>query len=236
MPVPVIRKGLVSACTRIRARVRQTVVMFRRIAAIASALFAIALLAGACTATTVIGEGRLGEPTETAATTERGDRVAPADDTSAASGEAESAAEAGGAVDEEEAEAFASLGDDELIEAWSAECRGGSDLACDVLFTITDRDSEAEALARTCGGRSDVEVRFCTPDIDPFEDRVWFDADSPGLPDVVDDCETGDLISCDFLYFRSEVGSSYEEIGNSCGGRVAIAIPDCRTALGGINP
>lgn len=198
--------------------------MFRRFAATASALFALLLLTAACTATTVIGEGRLSEPAGTETTSERGDR-APASDDTASSDDGDDAAA------ESTDDGPVSLGDDELIAAWSDVCRDGSDLACDVLFTITERDSEAETLARTCGGRSDVEVRFCTPDIEPFEDRLWFDAESPGLPDVVDDCETGDLVSCDFLYFRSEVGSRYEEIGNTCGGQVAIAIPDCRTAL-----
>ena len=199
------------------------------------------LVSTACTSTTVIGEGRLGTPTEADAAADRGDRVlASADDSADSSTEADRPDDGGsddggsddGAPDDGVSdEDIVSLGDEELIEAWSAECRDGSDLACDVLFTITERGSEAEQLARTCGGRSDVEVRFCTPDIDAFEDRLWFDAASAGLPDVVEDCESGDLISCDFLYFRSEVGSIYEELGNSCGNRVAIAVPDCRSAL-----
>lgn len=212
----------------------QTVDMFRRKAASSIALLILALIAVACSSTTVLGEGRLGAPEQSASSLD-------ASDTPDNGGEAAEETNAG-AADSGDTDAgdtlfdrddpAASLGDDELIEAWSAECLDGSDLACDVLFTITDRGSEAEEIAQTCGGRSDVEVRFCTPDIDPFEDRLWFSADSAGLPDVVVDCESGDLISCDFLYFRSEVGSTYEELGNSCGGRVAIAVPDCRSALG----
>ena len=203
--------------------------MLRRTAAPTLALLILLLLAVACTSTTVLGEGRLGASTETAAETEtdRGDRELPDGEDDAATDDPSSEE----ALPDAEEDEFASLGDDALIEAWSDECRDGSDLACDVLFTITERGSEAEALARTCGGRSDVEVRFCTPDIVAFEDRLWFDAESPGLPDVVEDCESGDLVSCDFLYFRSEVGSTYEALGNSCGNRVAIAVPDCRSAL-----
>lgn len=202
--------------------------MLRRNAAPTLALLILSLLGVACTSTTVLGEGRLGAPTETAteAETDRGDREIPDGESDTATGPSDEDALPDAAEDE-----FASLGDDALIGAWSDECSDGSDLACDVLFTITERGSEAEALAQTCGGRRDVEVRFCTPDIAAFEDRLWFDAESPGLPDVVEDCESGDLISCDFLYFRSEVGSTYEALGNSCGNRVAIAVPDCRSAL-----
>ena len=204
--------------------------MFRRKNASSIALLILALIAAACSSTTVLGEGRLGVPEQSAPALDASDTL---DDAGEATEETDADAgdtDAGETLFDRDDPA-ASLGDDELIEAWSAECLDGSDLACDVLFTITERGSEAEEIARTCGGRSDVEVRFCTPDIDPFEDRLWFSADSAGLPDVVADCESGDLISCDFLYFRSEVGSSYEELGNSCGGRVAIAVPDCRSAL-----
>lgn len=195
------------------------------------ALVTVALLVAACASTTVIGEGRLSTPVDAA--TERGDRALPETER-AAEAEIEDTATT---TDESAAQSFdddiVSLGSAELVAAWSEECTNGSDLACDVLFTMTERESDAELLAQTCGGRSDVEVRFCTADIEPFEDRLWFDATSPGLPDVVEDCQNGDLISCDFLYFRSEVGSTYEELGTSCGNRVAIAVPDCRSALAG---
>lgn len=216
--------------------------MFRPKAASSVALLILALIAAACSSTTVLGEGRLGAPEQSTPsldatdTAGAGDEAAEETDGGAAdagdTGETDTGATDAGETLFDRDDPAASLGDDELIEAWSVECLDGSDLACDVLFTITERGSEAEQIAQTCGGRSDVEVRFCTPDIEPFEDRLWFSTDSAGLPDVVLDCESGDLISCDFLYFRSEVGSSYEELGNSCGGRVAIAVPDCRSALG----
>lgn len=213
--------------SRIDPALRQTVDMFRRKAASSIALLILALIAGACSSTTVLGEGRLTERDQSERSNEASDTtgniVDEGNDPDDPADEFETRGDEPGA----------NSGDDDLIEAWSEECVDGSNLGCDILFTITERGSEAEALARTCGGRSEVEVRFCTSDIDAFEDRLWFDPESAGLPDVVTDCESGDLISCDFLYFRSEVGSSYEEIGNSCGGRVAIAVPDCRSALAG---
>ena len=36
-------------------------------------------------------------------------------------------------------------------------------------------------------------------------------------------CEAGDFVTCDVLYQASDVGSVYETLGNSCGGR---GVPD----------
>jgi hypothetical protein len=44
--------------------------------------------------------------------------------------------------------------------------------------------------------------------------------DNPILDRLWDQCEDGDGEACDELYFTSEVGSEYEEFGDTCGGRV----------------
>ena len=43
--------------------------------------------------------------------------------------------------------------------------------------------------------------------------------DNPELDALWDACEDGDGEACDELYFSSEVGSEYEEFGDTCGGR-----------------
>ncbi|MFP4511906.1 MAG: DUF2510 domain-containing protein [Acidimicrobiales bacterium] len=43
--------------------------------------------------------------------------------------------------------------------------------------------------------------------------------DNPELDALWDACEDGDGDACDELYFTSEVGSEYEEFGDTCGGR-----------------
>ncbi|HEX5631191.1 MAG TPA: hypothetical protein VFY15_05990 [Acidimicrobiia bacterium] len=43
------------------------------------------------------------------------------------------------------------------------------------------------------------------------------------LDELAERCEGGDFVSCDVLYQASDVGSAYETLGNSCGGR---GIPD----------
>ncbi len=42
--------------------------------------------------------------------------------------------------------------------------------------------------------------------------------DDPALDDLYDDCESGDLVACDDLYFQAPLGSEYEEFGSTCGG------------------
>jgi hypothetical protein len=41
--------------------------------------------------------------------------------------------------------------------------------------------------------------------------------DDPELDALYDDCEGGDLVACDDLYFDSPVGSEYESFGSTCG-------------------
>jgi hypothetical protein len=39
------------------------------------------------------------------------------------------------------------------------------------------------------------------------------------------------MTACDFLYYRSPIGSQLEEIGSTCGGRINVALPDCRSTI-----
>jgi hypothetical protein len=68
-------------------------------------------------------------------------------------------------------------------------------------------------------------------DIDPLEFDGGFDGggsgfqqgmsygDNPTLDRLWDACDAGDGAACDELYFTSEIGSDYEEFGDTCGGR-----------------
>jgi len=124
------------------------------------------------------------------------------------------------------------LGGSAQLASLLADCQDGSDLACDVLFQISTFDSPEEEAAVTCGGRSDVEVTFCTEGVEALQDELVFDPDSDGIEAVVELCEDdGDMTACDFLYYRSPVDSELQEVGNTCGGRVSVATPDCRTLL-----
>ncbi len=120
----------------------------------------------------------------------------------------------------------------ESTSAGAISARATSDMACDILLSISMPDSDLEAIALGCGGRGAAFDSFCTEGIEVAgPDSIWFSDDSPGIGDIVAGCEAGDMTSCDFLYFRSDYDSELEQVGNSCGGRIDIAIPDCRTAL-----
>lgn len=56
--------------------------------------------------------------------------------------------------------------------------------------------------------------------------------DNPVLDALWDRCEDGDGAACDELYFTSEIGSDYEEFGDTCGGRVEAGTVYCTDELG----
>lgn len=121
------------------------------------------------------------------------------------------------------------IGSASQIQSLVVDCEAGSDLACDILFQVSEFSSEDEQIGVECGGRGENELLFCTEGIRVSDDGLWFDEDSPGLPAVVTACEGGDMTACDFLFFRSAVGSDFEIIGNTCAGLTEVALPDCRT-------
>lgn len=133
--------------------------------------------------------------------------------------------------DVEIAEGFG-LGGAEQLQSLLADCKNANDLACDILYQISAFDSPEEDAAVTCGGRTDVAVTFCTAGIDAGEDELVFDPDSAGLERVIETCQVdGNMTACDFLYYRSPIDSEFQEIGGTCGGRVNVAVPDCRSII-----
>jgi hypothetical protein len=124
------------------------------------------------------------------------------------------------------------LGGAEQLQGLLADCEDGNDLACDILYQISAFDSPEEDAAVTCGGRTDVAVTFCTAGIDAGEDELVFDPDSAGLERVIEACQVdGNMTACDFLYYRSPIDSEFQEVGGTCGGRVNVAVPDCRSVI-----
>lgn len=191
------------------------------------------LLATACSSTTVVARDSRPAASEDAGA-DQGD-AAPDDDSDATrdgdtSGEPTPDPDPTAVAprDVEENSGFG-LGGEDQIAGLMADCEADSDLACDILYQLSEFDSDEEALAIRCGGRSDVDVLFCTDDIQNEGEFLHFDVESPGLVDLVTACEEGDMTACDFLYFRSPIGSTFEQIGNTCGGRTSVALPDCRT-------
>lgn len=178
------------------------------------------LAATACSSTTSV---QTGERQSVAKPTETGESTLPAGD--AETSDAEATPEQLTVEDQQLAE---------RIDGLVRDCIEGSDLACDILFAVTEARSPQEAVALDCGGRGFDDTRgFCTSGVTRDEGEFFFDASSPGLADIADGCRDGDMTACDFLYFRSEFESDYEELGDGCGGRTDIAVPDCRTLFPG---
>lgn len=206
-------------------------------------LIAIMLAAASCT-TTAVGTGERTSATEVANSSgstdasDSGDTDSDTDSTdqsadSSRSGDADESdgADPSSARDLQTAPGFR-LGGAEQLDALSNDCIDGNDLACDILFQVSGFDSDEEETAVTCGGRSEIEVTFCTDGIDVDGAELVFAENSEGLAGIITACrDAGDMTACDFLFFRSPLGSDTEIIGATCGERVEVAIPDCRTFL-----
>ncbi len=94
--------------------------------------------------------------------------------------------------------------------------------ACDDLYLSAPIDTGYEAFGSTCGGRTDELVGGCAAEFGADEGGD-FDAeafgDDPGNDALYVACDDGDLNACDVLFFNSALGSEYELLASSCGGR-----------------
>ena len=195
-------------------------------------LAAAALFVAACSSTTVVARD------ERPAAEASSDADGTTDSTPDEDTDAEAASDPDAATEDIEAEIERAkvdgfgLGGAEQLDSLLDDCEQSSDLACDVLFQLSAFDTVEETTALTCGGRSENTVEFCTEGIESQGDSPAFEIDSEGLDAVVELCtDDADMTACDFLFYRSPVGSEFEQLGGTCGGRVAVAVPDCRTFL-----
>lgn len=192
---------------------------------------ALALFVSACSSTTVVAETQRQAAPELDIDPVDGADVSVED--GASDSQATDSAETDGALSPsqlEEEDSFG-LGGSDQLRSLMRDCAADNDMACDILYQISAFDSPEEDMAVTCAGRSETTVFFCTQGIEQVSGEFAFDPASPALPGIVEACEQGDFTACDFLYFRSPIGSEFEEIGNTCAGRTQVAVPDCRTAF-----
>lgn len=110
---------------------------------------------------------------------------------------------------------------DASVAELRSECEAGTLSACDQLYLDTPPDSEDEAFAMTCGGR------------DPGGGHegdcvITYEGD-----EIRQACATGDLSSCDELYWATPEGSELEAFAMTCGGRSDDEHPGtCEEAFG----
>ena len=123
-------------------------------------------------------------------------------------------------------------GDDSRLDRMYDECAAGDDRVCDLLYFVSAAGSDYAAITDDCAGRGLTPSGFCSPEV-VLDETGFAAAESPGLSILSEDCEMGDNTACDLLFTIAPFGSEYENIGFTCGGRMAVgAIPDCRTRLG----
>ena len=123
-------------------------------------------------------------------------------------------------------------GDDEGLDLLHDSCTDGDAQACDLLFLEAPGGSEYKQFAQTCAGRSPSGLDWCSSGTSPAADGtvIW---EPEGLQALVDDCQGGDFITCDFLFLAAPFGSEVIGFAETCGNRLdTAALPNCRTSLG----
>ncbi len=119
-------------------------------------------------------------------------------------------------------------GDDADLDALWDACAVGVLEACDELYITSPFGSEYEAYGSTCG-QTEVEQFGQCAGAGPS--AYGDDAD---LDALWDQCEAGDLATCDTLWLTSPIGSEYESFGNLCGGLTTEnQFGSCERNLGG---
>jgi hypothetical protein len=97
----------------------------------------------------------------------------------------------------------------EEIAEYRADCEAGDMGACDDLYYASGIGSDDEDFGATCGGTADGSTAgMCS--FSPLT--------AEEIAQVRADCEAGDMVACDELFYASPVGSDDEDFGATCGG------------------
>ncbi|MDA3015291.1 MAG: hypothetical protein O3A89_06970 [Actinomycetota bacterium] len=97
----------------------------------------------------------------------------------------------------------------EEIAEYRADCEAGDMGACDDLYYASGIGSDDEDFGATCGGTADGSTAGMCSFSPPTAEEI---------AQVRADCEAGDMVACDELFYASPVGSDDEDFGATCGG------------------
>ena len=104
-------------------------------------------------------------------------------------------------------------------------CEGGSMPDCDMLYLLSEANSEYGEQAVTCGGRNEP-IEDDTTCMVEYEDLAGFD-------ELARQCESGFLVACDALYVVAPLRSPDEALAATCGGlREAPYVIPCWISFG----
>lgn len=115
-------------------------------------------------------------------------------------------------------------GSDPTLDRLYDSCKDGNNGDCDSLYWQAPLGSGYEDYGRSCAGRQRPDGSLTCegsgsanpPSASASPDAYGSD---PELDRLQDSCAGGNNADCDSLYWRSPLGSDYEEFGRSCGGR-----------------
>ena len=110
------------------------------------------------------------------------------------------------------------FGDNPHFDALWNRCETGDLIACDLLNASSVIETEYQEYGRSCGNRSDPEPegQLC----------IFLHGGGPDFDQLRDECLNGDFVACDGLFGFSDIGSGYDQLGVTCGGRIAEPAPD----------
>ncbi len=103
------------------------------------------------------------------------------------------------------------------LAAGVAACQAGDDVACDLVYLLSDLESPEEAIGLDCGGRGALPETSCSGYEGSDSSSAYTYGDDPLLDALWDMCAGGNDDACDHLYFISPVGSEYETFGSNNG-------------------
>ncbi|MDO5495463.1 MAG: hypothetical protein Q4G64_07110 [bacterium] len=96
--------------------------------------------------------------------------------------------------------------------------------ACDELYWSSAVDSGYEEFAVTCGGTSSGRLGTC--DDEAQQAVTDIPAEDPALERLSQACLGGDMEACDDLFDLTDEGSTFYEIGASCGRTQPVTYPE----------
>lgn len=112
-----------------------------------------------------------------------------------------------------------SYGDDHDLDGLWDACDAGDLDACDELYLLAPYGSDYEAFGTSCGRRRSPMHGTCSWEIEDPGAGPDAQRSEPDLSWLRTACESGDLSSCDDLFWFSPVGSDDEAFGSTCGNR-----------------
>jgi len=111
-----------------------------------------------------------------------------------------------------------SYGSDDNLDLLWDRCKSGTLAACDDLYFAAPAGSEYGQFGATCGNQGGEPGLCSSQDTASDFTEGGFGSD-PQLDLLYVECEEGNMMACDDLFFEAAPGTAYEDFGATCGAR-----------------